>query len=147
MAKFQTWSKLCKHVGKGCANDFPKFQVHKFCGSQDIYIQNCASFWREDLRFLDSKYSTGWWCSLYLALDWPVTIYHCSGERKGLPVDEDWQVVVNSNASQWIHPRIDQLRATLSLALAPNIIISVEVWRHQPSTLNQNILVTFVFQF
>ena len=103
------------------------------------YIQKCMTFWRESLLFL---HSTDLWCSLYLAFEWPVAVCYCNCERKiGMLVDDDWQVVVSSSSSQWIHSAINWL----SLVPTTEIIISIGVWKYQPSTLSQNILVSFDF--
>ena len=38
----QIWPKLGIQVEKEHTKEFPKFQVHKLCGSQDICIQKCV---------------------------------------------------------------------------------------------------------
>ena len=44
LAIFQICLKLCMQVENDYTNEFPKFQVHKLCGSRDIYIQKRVIF-------------------------------------------------------------------------------------------------------
>ena len=113
LAIFKVYLKFFMHI-EDYTNEFPKFQVHKLCGSWNVYIQKCVIFFAE--RFAISTFQTFYLASdVVLAFDWPVTICHCNCERQiGQSVD-DWQVVVNSSPSQRVHSVIGQLRA-LSLA-------------------------------
>ena len=47
---------------------------------------------------------------LYLDFDWLVSVCHCDCEKKlGQSVDNDWQLLLYSSSSQWIHSVIGQL--------------------------------------
>ena len=86
----------------------------------------------QTFQFLGKHFTNELPCNLDVVKTWILidqSQFVTVKEKIGLPcllMTDDWQVVVNSFSSQWIHFMIGQLRV-LSLVLAPDIII-VCVW-------------------
>ena len=129
-------------IEKDYTNELPKVQVYKLCESWDIYIQKCVVFgWKICYFYFPNILLASDVVCTWLLIGQSQSVID---KKIGVPVDDDWQVVVSSSLSPWIHSVIGQL-LVLSLVLALDITISIEVWKCQPTTLNQNILVTFDF--